>query len=326
MTIYYCPCCEYKTNHKSHFKKHLQTKRHKKCAESMTGQPSLTPVGMTGQPKKCKKSDKNRESNNKICKIVTHNDNNTNVKNNVQKSANNKKYVCIYCNKCFKQKQGLSKHKIKHCKMKPSHEVEELKLLLQHYSNEVISVKKENMELKNQIEEILDKFDSSSKFFNQQISKNNTYNTNNGINNSININNYKDTNYDFLTDVDYIKCLKTCNHCVKSFIEKVHFNPEHPENMNICVKSTKGKFMLIYKNNKWNIADCKKELDSLFETSEIQLENWYDEYKEKYPHVINSMKRYLRNKEMDDELVSRVKDEIFMMLYNNRGMITEKET
>ena len=41
--------------------------------------------------------------------------------------------------------------------------------------------------------------------------------------------NYKDTNYDVLSEREYVKCIKSCNHCVKNLIEKVHFNKKHPE-------------------------------------------------------------------------------------------------
>ena len=47
------------------------------------------------------------------------------------------------------------------------------------------------------------------------------------------------------------------------------------------------------------------------------LENWYDEYKDKYPEMIRSFERYLKNKD-DDNLLNGVKDEILLMLYNNR--------
>ena len=50
------------------------------------------------------------------------------------------------------------------------------------------------------------------------------------------------------------------------------------------------------------------------------LENWYDEYKEKYPDIIKSFKNYLHNKDEND-LLNKVKDEILLMLYNKREAI-----
>jgi hypothetical protein len=56
------------------------------------------------------------------------------------------------------------------------------------------------------------------------------------------------------------------------------------------------------------------------------LENWYDEYHEKYPHIIKSFKKYLQNKENDDEFISNIKDEILLMLYNKRDLIINNES
>ena len=43
----------------------------------------------------------------------------------------------------------------------------------------------------------------------------------------------------------------------------------------------------------------------------------------KYPDIIKSFTRYLRNKQDDDELIRSVKDEILLMLYNKRYLIRD---
>ena len=62
---------------------------------------------------------------------------------------------------------------------------------------------------------------------------------NGSFNNTVNIQNiilpYKDTDLSHLTDKDYVNSIKQVNFRVKDFIEKVHFNPEKPENMNIYI-------------------------------------------------------------------------------------------
>ena len=74
---------------------------------------------------------------------------------------------------------------------------------------------------------------------------------------------------------------------------------------------------MLYKNNKWQIMNRKSQIDDLYDYNEVLLENWYDEYKDKYPEMIRSFERYLKNKD-DDNLLNGVKDEILLMLYNNR--------
>jgi hypothetical protein len=54
------------------------------------------------------------------------------------------------------------------------------------------------------------------------------------------------------------------------------------------------------------------------------LETWYDEYKEQYPEIIKSFKRYLKNRD-ESNVINRVKEQILLMLYNNRQMITDND-
>ena len=69
----------------------------------------------------------------------------------------------------------------------------------------------------------------------------------------------------------------------------------------------KGKYVMVYRDNKWQIRDSKRQVDDLYESNEFMLEQWYDEFHEKYPEIINSFTRYLKNKEDDDELIKNVK-------------------
>ena len=101
-----------------------------------------------------------------------------------------------------------------------------------------------------------------------------TENSNNTVNYTIN--NYIDTDYSHLTERDYVKCIKDCNHCVKTLIEKVHFNKKKPENMNIYIPSMKDKYIMVYKNNSWDIQDSKEVLKDLYDRNEWTLEAWYD--------------------------------------------------
>ena len=123
-----------------------------------------------------------------------------------------------------------------------------------------------------------------------------------------------------LTPKDYINCIKDCNHCVKTLIEKVHFNTDKPENMNIYLSNIKGKYVMIYKDNEWQIKDKKTQVDDLYEYNEFVLEHWYDEYAEKYPDIMESFKRYLTNRDANI-LLNEIKEEILVMLYNKRKMI-----
>ena len=59
--------------------------------------------------------------------------------------------------------------------------------------------------------------------------------------------------------------------------------------------------------------------------NEFVVENWYDEYMEKYPNIVESFKRYLKNSD-SNTLLNNIKEEIFVMLYNKRKIIPIEDT
>ena len=217
--------------------------------------------------------------------------------------------TCKYCKKNFTTKQAMYRHIKYACNQNSDESIIELCRLLNEKDRRL-------MEQGNQINALYEKIEKLSNKL--QIT-----NINNGIiNNNVNIEllNYEQTDYSHLTEKDYVTCIKDCNYSVKTLIEKVHFNERKPENMNIYISSIKGKYAIVYKNNKWQIIDRKAQIDDLYDTNEIILSTWYKEYEVKYPEIMQDMKRYLQNIEENDT-INEVKKEILLMLYNNRDQI-----
>jgi hypothetical protein len=175
----------------------------------------------------------------------------------------------------------------------------------------------------SQLEKMQKQIDKLTNKLQIQNINNGIINNNNNNNNTINIQllNHDDTDYSHMTPNDYITCIQSCNRCVKQMIEKIHFNMDKPENMNIYLSNIKGKYVMIYKDNSWQLRDKKDQIDDMYDYNEMMLENWYDEYKEKYPHIVKSFQRYLKNKD-GNSVLNNVKDEILLMLYNKRNMIS----
>jgi hypothetical protein len=101
---------------------------------------------------------------------------------------------------------------------------------------------------------------------------------------------------------------------VKKLIEKVHFNPEKPENMNIYISNLKDKYMMVYEAGAWNIKN-KDVIESIYNDKELMLEEWLDEEQHKHPELKEKFVKYLNNKE-NDETLNMIKDEIKLMMYN----------
>jgi predicted RNA-binding Zn-ribbon protein involved in translation (DUF1610 family) len=235
------------------------------------------------------------------------------------KSSNVTYFQCKFCDKTFTTRSSRCRHENKYCSKNDFVECEKLTTLMN---------KKENLNKTDDYENKIERLEKKIEFLMdklqvQQFNYNIVHGTQNNQTNNINLLNYNKTDYDFLSENDILRCFMDNNHCVKKLIEKVHFNKEKPENMNIYISCMRGKYVMIYRDNVWQLRDRQKQIDDLYETNELVLENWYDEYKNKYPDIIKSFTRYLRNKQDDDELIRSVKDEILLMLYNKRYLIRD---
>jgi len=306
MSKYYCFVCDYDAKQKSNYTKHINTKKHKtRISESHQKSPKVNQKSTFSQPLVNQKSTFFSTPPTPI-----------------------KKFQCKYCDKCFKFKQSMYKHIKYVCKKNKDEDFQELARLLNEKDKQIV-LKDKKMD--NQLAVRDKKMEMMQKQIDKLTSKLQIQNINQGIvqnsNNVINIQllNHPDTDYSHLTPKDYISCIHDCNKCVKSLIEKVHFNANKPENMNIYLSSIKGKYLMIYKDNAWQIQDKKVQVDDLYDYNEFVLEAWYDEYKEKYPDIIASFQRYLQNRD-GDEVLNEIKEEILVMLYNKRKMIANEDT
>tara|TARA_B100000424_G_scaffold260604_1_gene244622 strand:+ start:223 stop:1107 length:885 start_codon:yes stop_codon:yes gene_type:complete len=291
MKKYNCLSCGFHSNLKGDYLRHLQTKKHKKSPQS---HHLVTPKSPFSHH------------------LVT-------PKSPFLHEKTSQQFTCKYCNKAFKYKQGMYRHIKYTCKKNKDEDFQELARLLNEKEKQMTvketkmnTMENELIKMQKQIDKLTNKLQIHN--LNQGVINN----TNNVVN--IQLLNHPDTDYSHLTHTDYITCIHDCNHCIKSLIEKVHFNKNKPENMNIYLSNIKGKYVMIYKDNTWQISDKKRQIDDLYDNNEMLLENWYDEYKEKYPNIILSFKRYLKNRD-EDVVLNRIKDEILLMLYNKRKMI-----
>jgi len=287
-----CECCKYKTTKRFNFDKHMISKKHILVEESSKKIEKVSiPLVEVSIP---------------LAKVSI-------PLAKVSIPVEDTLYKCKYCEHSYRHKSSLSKHVKYTCTKNKDEDLTELVRLL-------------NLQLETQKQEFNEKIDSQSKKIesqSKQIEKlmgklevNGSFN-NNTINN-IQLLAYRATDVSHLTEQDYRSCLKKVNHCVKHMIERVHFNPTKPENMNIYISNIKDKYIMVYDGMNWNLANKKDELDRLYEEKEMMLEEWLDSNPEK--ELKDKFLKYLNNKE-SDECLNRIKDEIKLMLYNNQKML-----
>lgn len=298
MKVYECLCCNYKTSLKADYTRHTKTKRHNRNNLEQNGNKTEQNGNKTEQ---------------KYAKSI-------------------KSFACKYCEKGFASEKSMKRHIAYTCKKNDDEDLKELVRLLnlqlkqqeEQFQEQIDEQKKQNKCLQKQINQLsrklqMNKISHKNSHNNTIQSSNNNNNSNNQIYN-IQLLNYDKTDYSHLTEKDYIKCINDVNHCVKTLICKVHFNPQKPENHNIYISNLKSKNVMVYKNGKWMVADRKSQITDIYDDNHFVLEEWYEQYKDKYPSIVKSFNRYLKNKD-DDVVLSDVKELIIKVLYNERDIV-----
>jgi len=272
---YRCECCNYVTNKKYNYDKHILSNKHKLIEGKSVGVKSKSKVSP---------------------KVAINNS-----------YSNEDKYSCKYCGQKYKHKQSVTKHIKYSCTKNKTEDLTELVRLL-------------NLQLEQQKNEFETKLQTQSKQIEKLMGKleiNGSFNNTVNVTNNINLLNYKDTDTSHLTDEDYKKCLRKASRCVLKLIEKVHFNPEKPENMNVYISNMKDKYMMMYQDNKWTLTN-KDELNTVYNHKEDLIEEWFNIKKD--PEMEKFFNRYVELK--DDKItMDTVQEEYKLLMFNNRDLI-----
>jgi hypothetical protein len=292
---YKCECCNYSTDDKSNFNKHIISKKHKLVeSKSMVspGKSKVSPVPEQTIP--------------------------------IINSVGNENFSCKYCGQKYKHKQSVTKHIKYSCNKNKTEDLTELvrllnlqleqqKKQLEHKDNQLEHKDKQLETQSKQIEKLMDKLEI------------NTYNTNSNnttINNVVNVNllNYDQTDTSHLTDKDYEKCIKHVYDCVVKMIEKVHFNPEKPENMNLYISNIKSNHIMMYKDNKWLLVN-NAEVESIYADKDNLIHEWIEENKIKDTELLGQFNKCTN---MDESSLKRVYDKVKLLLFNQRDVVRKQ--
>ena len=291
MKIYKCPRCNSSTHILTIYVRHL--KRKKIC------DPILSKTDLQKEYIKY-------DINEKIIKPQNNSIKTSKNEGALKITQNNSKNICKYCDKQFSRIDNLTRH-YNTCKEKKK--TDEASIHMQELVNLLNEQKLELKEKNKQINELIKK--AGINIGTQNIQQN------------IKILAYDSTDLSHLTNNDYLKCLRRSNFCIPHLIEKIHFNPEKPENHNIYISNLKNNYVMIYDGHKWNIKDREESIQNLIDEKEVFIEQKLEEWLENgdnYPEIMNKFNRYLEKRE-NDKILNKIKTEIKLMLFNNRNLI-----
>ena len=159
------------------------------------------------------------------------------------------------------------------------------------------------------------------------LDKNATYNTttttnNNNIENqniTININAFGKENLDYIDDEAIIGCITRIYKSIPILLEKIHFDPNHPENHNIKITNKKLPYASVMGNNrKWKTVDRKNAIETMVNNGYNILDEKYTENKDKLPARKQQNFEGFQNKfDSDDkELMKQLKTDVDMLILN----------
>jgi hypothetical protein len=240
-------------------------------------------------------------------------------------------YMCKFCEKTFTTATSMYRHINHTCRMKKNEdskrdEIYE-RLLELEKNNKVLIQKtehfeKENKDLKKEVIILKKNVNKVSK-----ITHNTTNNNiiNNGIVANINLIGYGKED---LSKIDKKDILKAIQHGFDSTIkltEILHFNPKHPEYHNVYITNVKNKYAMMFDGKDWNLTMKDVLINKIYDDKKNYIEENLDDFIESLSSSRkNALERWLATND-DDDRINKVKNEIKLLLYNKRNLITDKE-
>mgnify|MGYP000897778484 CR=1 FL=1 len=295
-----CKLCNFSSDLKSNYLRHLNTKKHENTHIQCKGNEIIKSILFLDSTKTAQNSTKNSTKQHKKQhkqhkfgeKLTQYGENST--ESNIEKNH------CELCNKQFKTRPNLLRHKRKYCKNNTENlAIIELKNMIKMQE---IKYEKEKKILYKQIEKLIDKAGNTT------------------INNTINLNSYGKEDLSHITDNVKTNMLKIPYGAIPKMIAAVHFNDEKPENKNIALTNKKDNKIKIFSCGKWIYRDKDDTINDLVDGKYFILDNHYNKNMHNINDSVNN--RYEEFQKLYDDndktLLETLKKDCELVLLNNR--------
>lgn len=218
-------------------------------------------------------------------------------------------HKCL-CGKTFQHKSNLSRHR-KQCKYVQSTSESNLQRMQQRLDD----FEKERDELRSQIALLLDKHACQPTTTNNNSTQN--IDTQNNIH--IHINAFGHENLEYLDKKDILECISRVYKSVPALLEKIHFDPNHPENHNIKITNRKLPYAEVMDTKqKWKTMNKKEAIESMVINGYNFLDENYDDVK---VNLSSSKKQGFEGfqdkmNDQDSKTMKQIKSDVEIMVMN----------
>ena len=301
MVLYDCKTCNYSTKYKYDFNKHLKTKKHR-VNEDCSIKNIKELMGMNQNEPEMNQNEPAMNQNEPVI---------------LQKDV--KKYPCDYCDESFNTIPSKRRHELHRCKENTN------------VSNSIITkqenkIKKLEKEKENQIKKLEKAMEKQRKEMAKHIelllTKVGNTTINNTNTNNIQLNNYGSEDLSHITDALKTYLIKHPFGAIQQLIEKIHFNRDKPENINLMITNKRDNKISVYEDGKWVYRNKKKTIQRLIDNKYYILDDHYNDIDEKELSQFNHTNYKSFSEKMDEndkQLLEQLYEDAEIIILNKQG-------
>ena len=302
MVSYDCKKCKYSTNIKSHLNRHLKTKKHRLNENPIQQNENTYDKNIQKHPQNIHKHPQNIHKHPDI-------------------------YTCEYCEETFTNFSNKRRHELHRCKENTN--VSNSIIIKQE--NQIKKLEKENENQIKKLEKAMEKqckeMETQKKEMAKQIELlltkvGNNYTTINNTNtNNIQLNNYGSEDLTHITDALKTYLLRIPFGAIQRLIEKIHFNKEKPENINLMITNKRDNKISVYEDGKWVYRNKKKTIQRLIDNKYYILDDHYNDIPDEELSDFNHTNyKSFRGKidESDKQLLEQLYEDVEIIILNKQ--------
>jgi hypothetical protein len=229
-------------------------------------------------------------------------------------------YVCDKCNKIFTKKYSYTKHLARKnsCDKQVGSTLDEVNIC-KLCTKQFKSYSALHKHVKNSCEKDMGLLHDNRKIITNN--DNRTINNNNmKVDGDVKLVKFGNENLSYISDDIFKSILGRGFKSVEELVDHSHFHPDHPENHNIYIANIKNDYVVIYDGKKWNIN--KKEdvfEDIIYAKSDFLCMKFKELITQMTETDIKKFTNFINQRD-EDKTMNKIKGELKLQLYNNRGL------